>query len=109
MLAKVNRITSDAEFRVVFRKGRRFSTEHFVVVAASGKSDVSRFGFVVSKKVAKTATKRNVVRRRMQTVAADFVHTAGSKDVVIRALPGSELLAWDELRAELRILDRVFR
>lgn len=67
MLPKANRLTSDYDFRKVRRQGRKMKTPFFDLyyLPRGGPSSlaVSRFGFVVSLKLDKRATRRNRVRR----------------------------------------------
>lgn len=61
----------------------------------------NRFGFIVSKAVG-NAVHRNLVKRRMRALAAQFTAEAIGLDVVVRALPGSSDIAWDELSQQVR-------
>lgn len=67
MLPKANRLTSDYDFRRVRRQGRKIKTSLFDLyyLPRGGPSSlaVSRFGFVVSLKLDKRATRRNRLRR----------------------------------------------
>ena len=60
-----------------------------MVHAATGTGTTSRVGFVVSKAVG-GAVVRNRVKRRLRHLAArQLARTSVSRDVVVRALPGS--------------------
>ncbi len=60
-----------------------------------------RFGVVVSKQVG-GAVVRNRVRRRIQAICAGAMIAIPASDViVVRALPGSDVVSWDTLRAEI--------
>jgi ribonuclease P protein component len=61
----------------------------------------NRFGFIVSKAVG-NAVQRNLVKRRMRALAAQFTADATGLDVVLRALPGSADIDWDELSQQVR-------
>jgi len=72
MLPKKNRLTSDYNFRMVRRKGRRISSPFFDLYYLERRRapsprlagyPPSRFGFVVSTKLDKRAVKRNRVKR----------------------------------------------
>ena len=66
-------------------------------------SDIrARFGIVASKAVGNAPT-RNRVRRQLREIARE-VMTEPVGDVVIRAMPGSALASWDQLRTEVRTL-----
>ena len=69
----------------------------------------NRFGFIVSKAVG-NAVHRNLVKRRMRALAQQFAADATGLDVVLRALPGSADIEWDELGQQVRSgLDSVVR
>jgi ribonuclease P protein component len=70
----------------------------------------SRFGFIITKAVGGAVT-RNLVRRRLRAVGRDILPTVGlGRDVVIRALPGSDEVSWDTLHAEIaESVDRAAR
>lgn len=67
----------------------------------TGEVDGPRFGVVVSKQVG-GAVVRNRVRRRIQAICAGAMLAIPASDViVVRALPGSDVVSWDTLRAEI--------
>lgn len=59
---KKYRIRKNAEFRVVYKKGKSFSNELLVLYVFKNKKELNRVGVSVSKKVGKSVT-RNRVRR----------------------------------------------
>lgn len=67
MLPRANRLTSDYDFRKVRRQGRKIKTPFFDLyyLPRGGPSSraVSHFGFVVSLKLDKRATRRNRSKR----------------------------------------------
>jgi ribonuclease P protein component len=61
----------------------------------------SRFGFIVTKSVGNAVT-RNLVRRRLRAASRELLPAIGAgKDIVIRALPGSDRAGWATLHTEL--------
>ena len=107
MLARANRVVRPADFRNAVRRGRRIGTSAVVLhvlerpgVERPG-SEPSRFGFIVAKSVGNAVT-RNLVRRRLRSVSRDILPAVpAGTDVVMRALPGSELVPWATLHAEI--------
>ena len=102
MLAKANRVVSAADFKSAVRRGKRSYTPHAVLyVAARDGSSPTRFGFIVGKNVG-GAVQRNLVRRRLRSIASELLreHATGS-DVVVRALPSVGQLSWASLQAEI--------
>lgn len=102
MLARANRITVGDDYRNVVRRGVRSTGPHTVsYVRRTGTDTPPRFGFIVAKTVGKAVT-RNTVRRRLKAIAYELAPaTARGTDVVIRALPGIDDVAWPDLRIEI--------
>ncbi len=67
MLPKQQRLTRS--FSTVFQKGAKLHTPFFVVRAVPAYDEIPRLAVVVSKKTAKTAVKRNRIRRRLIAAA----------------------------------------
>ena len=108
MLARANRVTRPADFRTAVRRGRRIGTSAAVLhILERPGSEPSRFGFIVTKAVGVAVT-RNLVRRRLRALSRELLPTMPEgRDVVMRALPGSEQVPWATLHAEIaRGLDR---
>jgi ribonuclease P protein component len=108
VLAKPNRLTRGADYRITVRRGERCSGAHSVTyVRDAGDSASARFGFIVSKQVG-GAVVRNTVRRRLKAVCAEALPLVRpGADVVIRALPSSATSEFAVLREEvLRCLRR---
>ncbi len=68
MLNRKNRLTTDKDFRRIFRKGKRFYGNGVNLVIRSNQQEISRFGFVVGTKVDKRATVRNRIQRQMREI-----------------------------------------
>jgi len=108
VLAKVNRITRGADYRVTVRRGVRFSGANTLTyIRPNPDTDVVRFGFIVSKAVGNAVT-RNLVRRRLKAASYDLLprfvddeSSAAGLDVVVRALPASVQAPWASLHEEL--------
>ncbi|WP_125100132.1 ribonuclease P protein component [Leucobacter chromiireducens] len=111
MPAKRHRVTRGDDYRRVVRSGYRvggaFCITHAVLRAPG---EPARFGFIVSKAVGNAVT-RNLVRRRMKTIAERRIAAGFSAvDVVFRALPAIAEVPYSELESTLnRALDRVER
>ena len=102
VLSKANRVLSAADFKSSVRRGRRVNTGHAVLyVTNRDAAQPTRFGFIVGKNVGGAVT-RNLVRRRLRSIGRELLvdHSTG-RDLVIRALPGVEQLAWDTLHSEI--------
>lgn len=68
MLNRKNRLTTDKDFRRIFRKGKRFYGDGVNLVVCPNRLEISRFGFVVGTKVDKRATVRNRIQRQMREI-----------------------------------------
>ena len=103
MLARANRITRASDFRTTVRSGRRSGTPHTVVYLAShSEPGPTRFGFIVSKAVGNSVV-RHRVTRRLRAIGHELLPSVSvGSDVIIRALPGSDEVAWATLHGEIR-------
>ena len=102
MLAHPNRVVRAEDFRATMRRGKRVTTDHAIVYCTQrAGTEPARFGFVVAKTVGNSVT-RNLMRRRLRSIGRELV-TAGyaGADVVVRPLPGSEMLSWSSLHEEI--------
>ncbi len=105
MLPKQYRLTHDKDFSRVYRLGKFFSARELNLKYVRNGLTVSRFGFVVSTKIAKKANVRNLLKRRLRALVQD--HLAGlasGYDVVIGTRPGAPLLTYDMLGERLEYL-----
>ncbi len=86
MLPRPYRITKDKEFDLIFSKGDSFFTPLFVFRRLTTTSPIPRFAFVVSNKVAKRATKRNLIKRRMRAAIQKHLKSIlGGADIIVIA------------------------
>lgn len=65
MLPRVNRLTKEQDFKRLALKGRFFFNRLFNIKVMSAQGSASRFGVVISAKVSKKATARNLMKRRI--------------------------------------------
>ncbi|MBU1015191.1 ribonuclease P protein component [Patescibacteria group bacterium] len=66
MLASPRRLTTTAQFQQIFKEGRAARADGLVAKTLPTPGVPTRFGVVVSKKVAKEAVKRNRIRRLLR-------------------------------------------
>jgi ribonuclease P protein component len=74
---------------------------------AASAAPVTRFGFVVGKRVAARAHERNIVRRRLRALArAELPQLVDGYDVIVTAQPAARLAGYQELDTALQNLMR---
>ena len=92
MLPRENRLKKEEDFKKVFKKGRGFTNDLFVLKVIKNNLDISRFAFVISKKISKKATIRNRIKRRLDNVIrVDLPKIKKGWDGIIIVLPGAEI------------------
>lgn len=72
----------------MIRTGKRFNTPYAAVHIAAGRSDVSRFGFIVSKRVG-GAVVRNRIKRQLSELVHRRLPDPDVRDIVIRVHPSA--------------------
>lgn len=74
MLTASYRLRSDADFRKVKAKGKLYQSPDFALaVLSKDTNDSSRFGFVVSTKISKSAVVRNKVKRILREAVTKVI------------------------------------
>jgi ribonuclease P protein component len=90
------------QFERVFNGGERQAGRYFTLFLLLGTEGRPRLGLVVSRKVARDATRRNMIKR---IVRESFRHAEmagqGGFDLVVLARPGLALVDRREIRASL--------
>lgn len=99
MLSKKYRFHSRGGVRFVYQKGKTIRRPRMSLVFLKNERHFTRFAVVVSKRVVKSAVKRNRIRRRVYEALRvnfdlipkeyDYIFVVFSKDILI--LPFSEL------------------
>jgi len=84
MLVKANRLAKEADFKRLALKGRFSFGPLFNLKSLPNKLGASRFGIVISAKVSKKATIRNLIKRRMtEAIRLMTEHLKPSLDVML--------------------------
>ena len=75
MLKKENRLSSDKDFQRVFKGSRPIHMQNLTFCVAKQnsrtqelKNSRTRFGFVISNKISKLATRRNALKRQLRAI-----------------------------------------
>ena len=68
MFAKKYRVTNIKDFNKIFRNGKSFYGDFFMVKVLKNDLELNRFAVVVSKKVSLKAVERNEIKRKLREV-----------------------------------------
>lgn len=90
MLPAKNRLNKKKDFQKVFKEGKGIKENSLTFKWASNNSKVSRFGFIISRKVSKKAVLRNKIKRKLrEKVRAELSRLKKGIDGVIIVHPGA--------------------
>lgn len=94
MLRYINRFHGHGSLRYVYTRGRAIRSSQLTMkYIANPRRRHGRFSVVISKKVLKSAVKRNRVRRRIyEIIRLELPHIRGGFDVVIMVFSSEVLL-----------------
>ncbi len=107
MLAKTNRLVKKKDFDWAFKGGKKLKEDFLIFRFASGKTENTRLGIVVSQKVSKKATVRNKIKRRIRAVVKPLIpEIKKNTDMVLLVLPGLETKDFLEIE---KIIKNLFR
>lgn len=97
-------IKKRSDFLKIQSKGQKWVSHGLIVQTAPNEDGLKRIGFTVSKKVDKSAVKRNRIKRRLRAVAADVL-PEGSKtaqDYILVGRPQTLTRPYETLCNDLR-------
>ena len=99
MLKGENRLKKKSDFDAVLRGKKRFGAKALYLKTGPNHADSSRIGFMLSKKVSKSAAARNRIRRIIrEEVRGRISEMRQGGDIVFVGLPGLEKLSAEEIR-----------
>ena len=105
MLKRSYRLRKDRDFQKLYRTGRRYTTNHFVIYYLPSKFEFTQVGFVVSKKVSKSAVVRNKLRRRATAVIEEYYNELRPpKQIIVLIRKDFSLISPLDLKTELNML-----
>lgn len=107
MLPKTSRLKADRDFKTIFDAGR-WGGGAFISLkyAKNEDGDSAKMGFMVGTKVAKSAVKRNLVKRRMREVVRLMVKSGkimDNFDVIFIAKPETAGKTYHEIEEDIKI------
>jgi ribonuclease P protein component len=107
VLPKKNRLKHKKDFKKVYRLGKSERDKFLVLRTLENNLDSSRFGIIISKKVAKKATVRNLIRRKIREAIRSFLpEVKPGFDIVVFTLQGIENLDFWQIKESL---EKVFK
>jgi len=97
-------ITQRADFLKIQSKGRKWVSHGLILQVLAGEEGQKRLGFTVSKKVSKSAVKRNRIKRRLRAAAADVLpaFAASGHDYILVGRPETAIRPYASLCADLK-------
>ena len=102
MLPRANRLNKQKDFKAVFSRGKTKQHGFFVIRSLPNAYEFSRFGFVVSARVAKKAVTRNRLRRQMsEMIRLNLKKIKNGFDVVLIAKFKSAGISYGDLEDTL--------
>ena len=105
MLARTYRLRKNSDFQRLYRTAKRFATPNLVLYYLPSHLNYSQIGFVVSKKVSKSAVVRNSLRRRTSGVVEHLYKDLNRPyKIVILIRKDFSKLSPKELEAEIKQL-----
>ncbi|MBI4054211.1 MAG: ribonuclease P protein component [Candidatus Doudnabacteria bacterium] len=105
MLPKTNRLNKEREIIQVLRTGNRKSGRLLTAVSAASLKPYPRIGFLVSKKVSNKTNQRNLVKRRLRYIVAQFLASLNpATNSLLIARTGANLVPFSELKREAKSL-----
>lgn len=103
MLPKINRLKHTKDFNTVFKTGKRIRGDCLFLQINNNNLHRDRFAFIVSKNVAKKATVRNRLRRRLAAlIKKSAIKTVSGVDIAVVVQPGLERKPVKELAIILK-------
>jgi ribonuclease P protein component len=104
LIADLGTIKTRADFLKIQSKGRKWVSHGLIVQTAKNEDGQTRIGFTVSKRVDKSAVKRNRIKRRLRAVAADVLSTdaLGAQDYILVGRPQTLTRPYETLCNDLR-------
>ena len=103
-LSDIKVLTDRRSFLDIQSNGKKWVSHGLIVQIKENDLGIKRVGFTVSKKVDKSAVKRNRIKRRLRAVAADIlsVHAKESCDYILVGKKASATRPYDSMINDLK-------
>lgn len=103
-LSDIKVLTDRRSFLDIQSNGKKWVSHGLIVQIKENDLGIKRVGFTVSKKVDKSAVKRNRIKRRLRAVAADIlsVHAKESCDYILVGKKASATRPYESMINDLK-------
>lgn len=102
MLFRKNRLNRKKDFERVIKNGKGKKDRYLAIKFLENGLDYSRIGFVISRKIVKKATRRNLIKRRLRECFRKILpETKKGLDIVIFSLEGIDKLDFSQIKDNL--------
>lgn len=95
------KLNQAADFRNLFRAGKKLNTQYFAIYSYTNQLTHPRLGLIVAKKIARSAVKRNQIKRIIRESFRLKQQNLVGLDILIIAYKGIDNLDKVELRSHL--------
>ena len=102
-----HRLKKDKQFSYIYKKGKRKSTDFFILYYLNSKFDNYKIGYSISKKQGK-AVKRNKLKRRLKNLVQKFDLPVNKYNFILLAREGASQLDFKELSKQIILLFNKF-
>lgn len=105
MLKRLYRLTKKKDFQRLYRNGKKVVAPIFIIKYLPNQKPHSRFGVVVSSKVAKNAYQRNRLKRQITEILRDqFIAQKPGYDIVLVSLQKIKEKSFQEIAQTIQDL-----
>ncbi len=103
-LSKIDRLIRRSDFLNAQGKGKRWVSQGLILQTVPNETGRIRAGFTVSKKIDKSAVKRNRIRRRLKAASADILSlwARPGYDYVLVGRTASAARPYADLKSDLK-------
>ena len=107
MLHRENRLKKEGDFKLVLRSKNFFSSDFLILKSIKNNLEMSRFAFIVSKKISNKAVIRNRIKRLLrEAVRADIKNIKGGWDIIFFTRKNIVEKKYTEIKEEVEKLLR---
>jgi ribonuclease P protein component len=103
MLPGRYRISRKKDFERAFKKGNRYDNDFLFLKIFKNNLKISRFGFIVSRKISKKANIRNKIKRQIsEIIKLELPKIEKGFDIILLTKPGIEKINFKKIKENLK-------